>query len=833
MLTLATLRERWTAFVGTFVALCLGVAILSMTALVLVSAQPRIPARYAGAPVLVQSHAVDQGDDAFTDNRPWSPETTDALVQALALIPGVAAAVPDRSFYVQAVIDGMPVGGADAGDHQGHAWASAALAPYRLVAGRPPAHDGEVVLNRGLGLRPGTRVTLLTAAGPAPYTVSGVTDAPGFYVCDAAAASLAGGVRVIGLVPKPDADRATIETGARTITGAAKTAAGVDARDGAAGAGAVRGAEGSRVLSGDARAALELKGDAKVRWIGMQILVAMAGIGGFVSVFVVASTFAFGVAQRRREFGLLRTVGATPRQVRGMVYGEALAVGVVAAGVGVLLGTVLAPVLGGLLVDAGLEPRGFAVGIRFWPLAASYAAGLAVAMLGVWAASRRAAAVPPLEALREAAVDNRPMTRGRWIAGGAFTAAGLALIVFAAASSADEMINNILYAAMALIVGSTLLAPAIIPPVVRAIWWPFARLRGGDGAIGMLVRESALTAVRRTASTAAPVLVTVGFAVLIAGMFETRAGGYALEETVSVRAAAVAVPHGTPGLSDAAVAAVTGASLLPTTLYDGGAGHLAAEGIDPAAFTKVRDRLRVLSGSIGGLRGDDAMVARASTASRLGWRRGSVAPLTFEDGRTVSLRVVAVVSDDSAATDVLLTRDAVRAHDPSALTGVVYLTGAPRALPAGLGARVVDVATYAADANAADDRLVRIFILILIGMSLGYTAIAIANTLMMATAGRLRDLKVLRLSGATTRQVLWSIAAESALVVGIGAALGMAIALAALLGIRTGLSAQLGATVTIGLPWPAVLTVIATCLLIAVTASVLPARYVRIRGVVS
>ncbi|WP_337590323.1 FtsX-like permease family protein [Kribbella pittospori] len=54
-------------------------------------------------------------------------------------------------------------------------------------------------------------------------------------------------------------------------------------------------------------------------------------ISGFITIFVIASTFAFAVASRRREIGLLRLIGATPRQVRRMILGEAFAVALVAA----------------------------------------------------------------------------------------------------------------------------------------------------------------------------------------------------------------------------------------------------------------------------------------------------------------------------------------------------------------------------------------------------------------------------------------------------------------------------------------------------------------------
>ncbi|MER7584801.1 FtsX-like permease family protein [Kitasatospora sp. NPDC097691] len=109
-------------------------------------------------------------------------------------------------------------------------------------------------------------------------------------------------------------------------------------------------------------------------------------------------------------------------------------------------------------------------------------------------------------------------------------------------------------------------------------------------------------------------------------------------------------------------------------------------------------------------------------------------------------------------------------------------------------------------------------------MSLGYTCLAIANTLLMATAERAADFAVLRLSGATRRQVLWVVAAESALAVGIGTALGLAVAPVTLLGLRSGLSAQLGTRVGLDLPWSAVALTVGVCLAIALTAGLLPAR---------
>jgi putative ABC transport system permease protein len=148
-------------------------------------------------------------------------------------------------------------------------------------------------------------------------------------------------------------------------------------------------------------------------------------------------------------------------------------------------------------------------------------------------------------------------------------------------------------------------------------------------------------------------------------------------------------------------------------------------------------------------------------------------------------------------------------------------------VPAGLGGRVVDVATYAAEADSEEDRLVWIFALMLVGVSAGYGALAVANTLLMSAVHRVRDFAVLRLAGATRWQVARTAAAESALVVAIGTLLGGAVAVTALMSIRQGLREQVRAPVDLVVPWPVVGGVIALCLLLAVLASALRARLSR------
>lgn len=796
MLAWATLRQRWVGFVGSFVAIALGVAVLTASLAVYASAQPAVPDRLAGAAVVVQSPAAASETDLFTQYVPWPDARVAELAAALGGIPGVSAAVPDRSFYAQVLRDGKPLDDPPAGDPLGHAWSTAGLAPFRLAAGTPPDAPGEVVLDRAYGFEPGDTAIVLLATGPTTWTVTGTVDGPGIYVSDAIAAPLAGGVTAIGLTLAPGADLSTVEKAVRS---------------------AVEG-DGS-VLTGDARKALEPETHVRTRWIGTQLLVVTTLLAAFATIFVMASTSALNAYQRRRELALLRAVGATPRQVRRLLLGEALLVGAAAAVVGAAAGAAFTPAFGWLLVRGELEPSSFEARITVLPVAAAIAMGLVTAVLGAWAASRRSARVRPVEALREAAVDRRAMTAMRWGSGILFAAAGVGGAALTPIVDADASMTAALLSAMALIVALALLAPVIIPPVVVGVTLGLGRF---GGATGLLVRESAVTSVRRTAATVAPVLLSVGFAVLVFGMVQTASPAFGVAEARSSGGDTVVSPEGTPGLSDAAVAAIPG-SVMST--------------VASVAFVEVPSGPAVPVDVIGGnsealaragvrLTGPDAMAVSATAASAHDWRPGGTARLVFPDGERAALRVAAVLPDTDLPSPVLMTREAVRAHDPSALTPVAYVTG-PRpstvgSAVVGLGASAVDPMTFSSDEE--EDRLVWLFVLIMIGMSVGYTGIAVANTIVMATGDRRSDFVALRLTGATTTQVLRTVLAETGLVVALGTALGFVVALPALVGIRVALEESVGAPVELRLPWPQIGAVVLACAALALLAALAATR---------
>ncbi|MFC4065459.1 ABC transporter permease [Actinoplanes subglobosus] len=813
----AMVRHRFASFAGTFVAVFLGVAVVAGSATLYLSSRPQAPARYDQAPVLVTPPAPGTGD--LRDRRSWTSAQASGLADRLSMIEGVTAAVPDPWFYVQRLESGRPLGDAQASLIDGHAWSSVALGGYRLTSGRAPAKAGEVVIgtatppdaatrtsaaNAGLdgsptGVRADTAVTeatagrvfedaaggamagitvedsaagkvtvggekvaLLTSAGPVKWLVTGTVDGPGFYVTDREAAGRASGVQVIGLTVSGDPER---------VAEAARAVLGPD--------GVVR--------AGAERDALEPGSVTRIRWIGAQLLIALVTLGAFATVFVVSSTCALSAAQRRRELGLLRAVGATPGQVRRMMHAETALIALLAGVLGAPAGMAAAPLLAGPMVRTGLEPAGFSVTWQPAALAGAIVLGLVVSLAGVTAAARRASRIPPLDALREAAADPRPMTPARWVVGPLCGVAGGALLASMPALPLEMRSTAGLGAAMLLLSAAALLSPVLIVPLVRVVARPWRRT-----ATGMLVREGTLTGVRRVASTAAPVLATVGLTVLLAGTVATIEVAAGIDETAKYPEGIVMVPDGTPGLSAAAVT---------------------AQGAEPELVTRILMTVGDATASGYATGRGDALVLDRFSAEKLGAAAGDTVAVRFVDGAETELPVGAV-ADETTLPSVM-----VREHDPDAMTGMLVLDKTPVATP---GTRVLPIHDFVMEEIDEEGQLVDLFLLALIGLTAGYTAIAVGNTLLMATAARRGEFRALRLAGAGTGQVLRVVTAEAVLAVAVGAILGGLVAGISLAGVRAALEDEIGRDIALVLPWAATAGVTALCAALAVAAAAFP-----------
>ncbi|CAM5676471.1 ABC transporter permease OS=Streptomyces tendae OX=1932 GN=GUR47_17345 PE=3 SV=1 [Streptomyces tendae] len=817
--TLSGMRARWAAFVGSFVALALGVALLTVTGLALAAsldAPDRAPERFAAAPVVVR------GQDTLRVPTP-AGERTEELARPRAVPAAVVArlerlgrVVEDRSFPVRVR------GGSGPGELVGHPWSTAAFAPYRIGAGRAPRAAGEVVVTGGWAA-PGERVRTDRGTLRVVGTVSGLGFEDAVFFTDARAAALA-----------PVSVQSAVDAGAAAVREAVRDAV----RD------SVPGSAGVRVLTGDERRYADADPDRDDEALtALNALFGTAGgVAAFVSVFVVASTFAFAVAQRRREFGLLRTAGATPGQLRRTVLAEALAVGVLASAAGCVLGGYGAPHLAARVVDGGLAPAWFAIGDHTWPYHAAFWTGLVVALCGAAAASWRAGRTGPVEALREAFVDAGPMTRGRWLLGTALLLTALVTLGASLAGDPGDLLHRKTYVSrpMLLITAVALLTPVAVRPLTRVLAWLPARL---PGATGMLVRENAAAGVRRTAAVAAPVLVTVALAGSLLGATATLNGAKAAEARERTLAAFVITAPGEGGQGfDAGtlerLRAIPGTLVSPSAssavyvLEDDVAlvGSDARAVAGPQALTATT-RLPLAAGRATDL-DDRSIIVNEEWAEHTVGRDVRV---WLGDGTERTLRIAAVMHTGTGGNGVYVTpANAPRA--PVDRVDVALADGADadavadrlRQTVGPAGGQVSTRDEWIAATHPRTNGTTRLGLLLVLGIALLYTGISVVNTMLMAASDRVRDLTALRLAGATGGQVLRLLAAESLTVAAVGTLLGLTVAGLNLAGMWAALS-LLSVPAAPVLPWAAIGTTAAACTALATTASVVPAALHRIR----
>ncbi|MET7699915.1 FtsX-like permease family protein [Streptomyces sp. NPDC005485] len=596
------------------------------------------------------------------------------------------------------------------------------------------------------------------------------------------------------------------------LDGSRRDAVGVDAS-----AAAVREVVGdrARVLTGADRRLVDpaTERDAEAL-VGVDALLGTAaGVSVFVSVFVTASTFAFVVALRRREFGLLRMAGATPGQVRRLLLGEALAVGVVASAAGCAAGGRGAPWLGRVLVDGGVAPTWFAVsGAAAWPYQVAFWTGVSVAFTGAFAASRRAGRIGPVEALREASVDTDVMPWSRRAIGCALLAGGLGLLAWKLGSQPADLLKRKTYTTqpMLLVTAVAALAPVLVRPVVRLVRLP--------GASGLLVRANASASVRRTAAVAAPALVVVALAGSLLGSAATVAGAKATEARERTHSQFVVTGDalGVPRVSGATVSATASTAVF---VREEGTALIRSDARavrDVAAFAAV-SRLPVVAGDVRDL--DDRSIVVNEE-----WERhtvGSWVDVWLGDGRPARLRIVAVLGRGTGDNGAYVTA----ANGAGAGVDRLEVRVAPGTDRAGVaaalrtsGGTVRTTSAWLAATRPGTGPQTRLGLFVVLGIALVYAGISLAGTLLMATTARGSELRSLRLAGATRGQVLRVVAGEAVLGVCVGAGLGGVVTGVNLAGVAAALG-RLSAPVGVVVPWEVVGGCVGVCVVIGAGAS--------------
>jgi putative ABC transport system permease protein len=844
---LQTVRARKAGFLGAFLALMCAAALISACgALLETGLRGTIRTeRYAATPVLV---SADQNVHRTTvkhkkgktkvkhkakpiAERAWLPEN---LAHTIAGTPGVARVIPELTFLAEPL---TPTG-AGGRTAYGHAWDSAQLTPYRLTAGTAPKAATDLVVDRYLAerarLEPGDHLTVQSTQAPRSYSITGIA-APdtairhqtSLFFSAAEARRLAahpGQVTAFGVLPTGGTDPGRLRQALAKALDTTTVAPGATPSRATAQTDPTAPSHANpQVSTGDARGPVEFLDAAAARTKLVSMGGAMGGTSLLVAVLVVVGTFALSIQQRHRELALLRAIAATPGQIRKLLGREALIVGAAAGSTGALAGLPLGGWLHSRFVAMGAVPATLRHTASVFPLLAA----LAVTLVGAWAAarvaSRRIARIRPAEALTEAGTERSRPLWARVLTGLALLAAGAALVAVLSVLHTEPASTPVTFLAVVVLSTAVALLGTLLVKTAAALLSGPLRLAGPGGRLATAnLRGNAA----RMASVVTPLTLLIGMTCTVLFVQPTLGDAARAQARDGVRADWVLASQG-PGVPAEAARqlrthhdAVT--EVVRTTVRVG-LDKYAAQGVTPAGLSRTWDP-DVTAGSLDRLTEHTVAVSELA-ADQLHLTPGRPLKLTLGDSTPATLTVAAVYAKGLGFGDLTFARDLIAPHVDNPLASSVLvsthrtqtqLLTTLRKFP---GVQVLE--STAADSLQAQRQQANAEVNYLaMGLVLAFTAIAVVNTLAMSVSERVREFALLRLAGATRRQVLRMLRTEALSVLALATVLGSAIALAVLTAFSVGMTGSAAPAVT-----PLVcVTVVACAGLLVLVATAAPGR---------
>jgi putative ABC transport system permease protein len=724
---------------------------------------------------------------------------------------------------------------------------------FSPVAGRFPRTAGEVAIDQATiernRLKLGEQLVVAGAAAARRYTIVGIVKFAGSQSFGGAAAAI--------LVPS-EAQRVTGEQGS------------YDQIDVAALPGVT-----PEQLRGRIRAALPATVDVRT---GAQeaaketsnleenlsflrtFLLVFAYVSLFVGAFIIFNTFSITVAQRTREFGLLRTLGASRRQILRSVIFEGMLLGVGGSVLGLLGGIALAPALDQLFKSLGADLPDSGTVLATRTIVVSLIVGTVVTLLAGMAPALRATRVPPVAALREGVEipPRRPITRGRYAVPVLLVLIAVRLGVSIAQKDSPVVILILLILGFALMYVRLRqrahgrryrVVPALARVVGALVVW--------RGITGTLARENAIRQPGRTMVTAAALTVGLALVTFVAVLADgtkatinqavsrSFAGDLIIENSQSGNR-----EQGIPALVAPAVRKVPGVAEVTPVAFTvgrpvGSHDNASVTAIEPASFARVY-RIEWKRGSTATLLtlGPGTTLEPAGSAGALaaeGYAKahhltiGKTITLLTPSERRVRLTITGIVKDRARLLgNLTISRSLARAQfgqREDALDFVAYAPAASNASVQPAIDRVLARAFPQTQSRTAAQfkreqseqiNTLLVLIYVLLALSVIVSLFGIVNTLVLSIYERTRELGMMRAIGTSRRQVRQMIRYESVITALIGAVLGL------LIGV---IGAVLVTTLTLSgsgfvqsIPVGTLLVLLVVAMLAGLLAGVMPSR---------
>ena len=741
---------------------------------------------YKGTDAAVRATAVFNGPQFTGEQRPF---VNASLVDTLSRVPGVAAAEGSVFGYTRLIgKDGKALGNPATGAPTlGGNWNQvAALNPWHLVAGHAPQAAGQVVIDaksaRDGHLRVGDFTTVLVKGPPQRVQVVGVI---GFGTADSP-----GGASTV-LFTTPVAQQLVAAPGKVTsILFVAKP--GVSQQQLA---GNLRQAlpHGLEAITGAALIKEMQDQFAQVLSYFNTFLLIFAVVALLVGAFMIFNTFSITVAQRTRENGLLRALGASKRQVLGAVLLEAVVVGIVASLIGLAAGVAVAIGLKAMLSGLGLGSLPTS-GIVFTARTALVAglAGLAVTIVAAVSPARKAAKVAPVAAMQDVTVGSTGYgSKERVMVGTAILVLGVAALFTGLFTNVSSRVLVVGAGALLMFFGVSVLGRTVSLPLSRVVGAPLPPLRG---VTGKLARQNAMRNPKRTAASASALMIGVGLVAFftILGSSSTASVNSAIDRAIT---GDIVIDSGgglmggvDPGLARQLgklpqVQAATGVAVGLAEI-NGNVEQVSA--VDPGAASKIFD-VSPVQGSWAGLsRNGIAVYQDVATADHL--KLGSSVPALFKDTGNQKLTVALIYGERTGAPAprYFMGDQAFDANFAVRYDAQVFVKKMPDVSTAAAlaavravaskysGTTVMDQAAFKAEqAKPIQQQLMLVYVLL--ALAIVIALLGIGNTLALSIFERTRELGVMRAVGMTRHQLRSMIRWESVIIALQGTVLGLLI----------------------------------------------------------
>ena len=563
----------------------------------------------------------------------------------------------------------------------------------------------------------------------------------------------------------------------------------------------------------------------------------IAAIALFAGAFLIFNTLSMTVVERVRELGLLRAAGATRRQLTAYILVQASVIGVAGSALGLLLGSVLAGGVAAWMGSVGQVALGAPV-VTLSDAVAALAIGLGVTLAAAMEPARRAARIPPVEALR-ARLDLPVARRARlrWLVG-VFGIVGIVGLFIWPRGAGDVALFRALLV-YGVLLAVALLVPFVLPGLARLAGAPFSALTRLEER---LARASVLRDRARAALTVGALTIGLAMVVALGGVGQHAravAGAWIADVVPGDLVLSSIFPRGLDEGLDETLGSMPGvASVSPVATFDLAVDGVRVDGVAMVGADLDADgRLLFVAGdrdaALVALDDGGAVIVPAGVAARDGLEPGSTIAVTAVDGSLINLRVVGVAERTlpGRTGESLIVgwpdaeRLGVAGADAFAVRFTPSATAAERASAADEARSLaLDPVTLDRIQGAVGEALDRVFGLfdVLSLVAVVVASLGIVNTLTINVFERVREIGVLRAAGMTRRQVWRSVVVEAGITGLVGAICGAAagVVVGALMVVLSGGRWDLALAV----PWFAVAIAFVLGVALAMVAAAYPAR---------